>query len=116
MPSVFDSQFAASAFPGLLALHGEPITYLPGTGGSRVVQAIVNRDPPELLDGTGNVVKPRATIQVYNSRLTGIDSKLLDIGRDEILFSLRIDDQTVERFTFQVMPSSSGGVTVLVVL
>lgn len=113
MPSVFDSQFASSAFPGLLDLFGESITYWPGFGGSRVVRAIVNRDPPEILDGSGNAVKPKAIVQVFNSRRTGIESRELDIGRDEMEFPLQIDDQRTTRFSLMVMQSSSGGVTVL---
>jgi hypothetical protein len=116
MPSVFDRRFARSAFPGLIAQFGEPITYWPGFGGSRLITAIVNRDPPEILDGAGNAVKPRATVQVFNSRLTGIESIEMDIGRDEIEFSLQIDDQTTQRFVFQVLQSSSGGVVNLAVL
>lgn len=113
MPSVFDQQFAASAFTGLLDLFGESITYWPGFGGSRIVRAIVDRDPPEILDGSGNAIKPKATVQVYNSRTTGIESRELDIGRDEVEFALMIDDQTSQRFSLMVLSSSSGGVTVL---
>ncbi len=116
MPTAFDSQFASSAFPGLLDQFGESITYWPGFGGSRVIRAIVNRDPPELVDGLGNMIKPRATIQVLNSRKLGIESKEIDTGRDQIDFPLQIDDQKTQRFTFSVLQSSSGGVTVLAVV
>lgn len=113
MPSIFDRQFAGSAFPNLIALFGESITYWPGFGGSRIIQAIVDRDPPEILDGSGNAVKPKATIQVFNSRKTGIESRELDIGRDEVEFALMIDDPKTQRFSLMVLTSSSGGVTVL---
>jgi len=113
VPTVFDSQFADSAFPGLLSQFGESITYWPGFGGSRIVDAIIDRDPPEIMDGTGNAVKPKAIVQVFNSRRKGIESRELDIGRDEIEFPLQIDDQRTTRFSLMVMQSSSGGVTVL---
>jgi hypothetical protein len=113
MPSVFDSRFAASAFHGLLSQFGESITYWPGFGGSRIVDAIINRDPPELIDGSGNAIKPAALIQVYNSRRNGIESLELDTGRDKIEFPLRIDDQRTTLFSLMVLQSSSGGVTVL---
>lgn len=116
MPTVFDSQFASSAFPGLLDQFGETLTYWPGFGGSRVIRAIINRDPPDLIDGAGNAIKPRAMIQVINSRRLGIESKEVDTGRDEIDFPLQIDDQRTTRFVFQVLQASSGGVTVLAVL
>jgi hypothetical protein len=113
MASVFDRQFAASAFASQLYQFGESVTYWPGFGGSRIVQAIVDRDPPEVLDGSGNAIKPRATLQVFNSRVKGIESRELDIGRDEVEFALQIDDQTTQRFSLMVMSSSSGGVTIL---
>ena len=113
MPTVFDSHFAASGFPQLLDNFGESITYWPNFGGSRIVRAIINRDPPEILDGTGNAIKPKAVLQVLNSRRTGIESREKDIGKDEVEFLLDINDQQTTRFSLLVLQSSSGGVTVL---
>jgi hypothetical protein len=113
MPTVFDSHFADAAFPGLLDQFGESITYWPGFGGSRIIRAIINRDPPELLDGTGNAIKVKAVLQVFNSRKTGIEGRELDIGRDQVEFNLTIQDQMTTRFSLLVLQSSSGGVTVL---
>lgn len=116
MPTVFDSQFAASAFPGLLDTFGESITFYPGTGGSRSIVGIINRDPPELIDGSGNAIKPKATIQVTNSATLGISSKELDTGRDEISFMLNIGDTVATRFSISALQSSGGGVTSLMLL
>jgi len=113
MPTVFDSQFAASAFPGLLDEFGESITYWPGFGGSRIIRAIINRDPPELLDGSGNAIMIKAVLQVLNSRKCGIEGRELDIGRDQVEFPQTIQDQTTTKFSLMVLQSSSGGVTVL---
>jgi hypothetical protein len=111
--TVFDDQFAASGFPQLLDNFGESITYWPGFGGSRVIRAIVNRDPVEILDGSGNAVMPKAMLQVFNSRKTGIEGRELDQGRDEVEFKLKSQDQLTKRFSLMVLQSSSGGVTVL---
>lgn len=116
MVSVFDSQFAANAFPGLLDTFGESITYYPGAGGSRSIVGIINRDPPELIDGSGNSIKPKATIQVTNSATLGISSRELDTGRDEISFMLKVGDSIATRLSVSALLSSGGGVTVLVVL
>ena len=116
MPSVFDSQFAASAFPGLLDTFGESITYWPGTGSFRTIVGIIDRDPPELIDGSGNAIKPKATIQVTNSTTLGISSRELDTGRDEISFMLKIGDTIATRLSVNVLQASGGGVTSLVVL
>lgn len=113
MPTVFDAHFAAVGFPMLLDQFGESITYWPGFGGSRIIRAIVNRDPPEILDGSGNAVMPKALLQVLNSRTSGIEGRELDVGRDEVEFPLQIQDQATKRFSLLVMQSSSGGVTVL---
>lgn len=115
MPSVFDSQFAASAFPGLLDTFGESITYWPGTGSPRAITAIIDRDPPVIMDGAGNAVKPKATIQVANSASLGVLSREVDSGRDEISYPVQIGSSPT-RVSVSVLEASSGGVTVLVVV
>ena len=116
MATVFDSHFAAAGFPMLLDQFGESITYYPAAGGSRSIQAIVNRDPPEILDGSGNAVMPKALLQVLNSTTSGIGSSEVNIGSDEVGFPLRINDVSANRFSLLLLQSQSGGVTVLAVV
>jgi hypothetical protein len=116
MPTVFDSHFASAGFPMLLSQFGESITYLPGTGGSRPIQAIVTRDPPAIFDAGGNAVMPKATIRTYNSCRSGIASNEIDTGRDEVELILKIGDVIPRRFSVMVVESQDSGVTSLAVI
>ena len=115
MPTDFDRTFAQSGFPALLAKFGEPITYLPAAGGRRQIQAIVERDPPAILDGTGNAVFPKVMIRVNNSDRSGIWSKTVNIGSDQIELPLRIGDKTLTRFSMMQLLSQDSGVTSLAI-
>ena len=115
MPTVFDEQFAASAFSGLLDQFGEPLLYLPCPGQPRLITAIIDREPPAILDGSGNAVMPSAILQVVNSRRTGIARLELDIGRDQVEFALKVGCENKTKFSLMVLQSSSGGITVIAV-
>ncbi len=113
MGTVFDSQFAASAFPGLLAQFGESITYLPKAGGRRPILAIVERNPPAIFDASGNAVLPTATIRTSNSCRSGISSWEVDIGSDQIEMVGKIGETIPKTFSLMTMTSQDAGVTVL---
>jgi hypothetical protein len=116
MPSVFDSHFAAAGFPLLLSQFGEPITYWPRGGGSRSIDAIIDREPPAIYDASGNAVLPRAVIRVYNSCRLGVASSEVDGGGDQVEFPLRIGEQLPKRMSIMSMTSQDSGVTVLAVM
>lgn len=113
MGTVFDSQFAASAFPGLLAQFGESIAYLPKAGGRRPILAIVERNPPAIFDASGNAVLPTATIRTSNSCRSGISSREVDIGSDQIEMVGKIGETIPKTFSLMTMTSQDAGVTVL---
>jgi hypothetical protein len=116
MGTLFDSQFAVSAFPGLLAQFGESITYLPAAGGRRPIQAIVERNPPAIFDASGNAVLPTATIRVTNSCRSGISSREVDIGTDQIEMVGKIGETLPKTFSLMTMTSQDSGVTVLALI
>lgn len=116
MPTVFDSQFATSAFPGLLNQFGESITYLPAAGGRRPIQAIVERSPPAIFDASGNAVLPTATIRVSNSCRSGISSREVNIGTDQIEMVGKIGETLPKTFSLMTMTSQDSGVTVLALI
>ena len=116
MPTVFDSHFAAAGFPMLLSQFGESITYWPRAGGSRPIEAIVEREPPAVYDASGNAVMPRAVIRVFNSCRSGISSREVNSGGDEIEMMLNIGDQLPKRMSIMVMQSQDSGVTSLAVM
>lgn len=111
MPTVFDSHFASAGFPMLLAQFGESITYWPRGGGSRSIDAIVEREPPAIYDASGNAVMYKAILRVYNSCRSGISSRELNNGGDEIDMLLKVGDQVPKRMSIMAMLSQDSGVT-----
>ena len=116
MPTVFDSHFASAGFPMLLSNFGESITYLPGGGGSREIQAIVDRDPPTVFDAAGNAVFPQFIVRVYNSCRSGISSREVDTGKDQLQFVRRIGEVVPVTFSVGMMVSQDSGVVQLAVI
>ena len=97
----------------LLDNFGELITYFPRSGGYRTITAIVNRDPPAIFDAAGNAVMPKASIRVYNSATSGISSKEVDIGSDEIELPEQVGNVILRRFSLLTLVSQDSGVTEL---
>lgn len=77
----------------------ECIVYLPRGGGSRTINAIVDREPPEIYDAAGNVVKPRYMVQLHNNSDTGICSKEVDTGGDQMQIKKEFGDTVPETVT-----------------
>jgi hypothetical protein len=116
MPTVFDAHFASAGFPMLLEQFGEPIVYLPSGGGRRSITAIVERNPPSVFDASGNAVLPTATIRIYNSCRSGISSKEVNTGTDEIEMVLKVGDTIPKRFSLMTLLAQDSGVTYLAVI
>lgn len=113
MATVFDQMFSVSGFPQLLQQFGESITYHPKTGGYRTITAIVERDPPAIFDAAGNAVLPQITIRVYNSATSGVSSKEVDIGSDQIELPEHVGDVIRRKFSLMQLMSQDSGVTQL---
>lgn len=85
----FDADFKAAAVD-LLEVLGEDVSYTPRGGAARTIRAIVNRTPPQRVDGRGQVFTPRLTIQVLNDATDGIDSSTMDAGgSDQVTLAYR---------------------------
>ncbi len=100
----------------LLQQFGESIAYLPNGGGERPIQAIVDRDPPAILDAAGNTVIPQFIVRMNNSCRSGISSRELDTGKDQLKFVRRIGETIPVTFSVGMMLSQDAGVVQLAVL
>lgn len=100
----------------LLEQFGESITYLPYKGGRRQINAIIERSPPAVFDASGNARLPTLTIRVLNSCRSGISSREVDIGKDEIELILKVGETIPKRFSLMTMLSQDSGVTQLAVI
>lgn len=116
MPTQFDQHFGQSGFPLLLQNYGESITYFPKAGARRCITAIVDRSPPAIFDAAGTATLPTATIRVNNSCRTGIASREVDIGSDEVEMVLRVGDTKTKRFSLMTLLSQDASVTQLAVI
>jgi len=100
----------------LLDNFGESVSYHPIGGGRREIIAIIERNPPAVFDASGNAVLPTATLRVFNSCRSGISSREIDIGSDEIEFVLKVGETIPKRFSFMTLMSQDAGVTQLAVI
>jgi len=116
MATTFDSYFASAGFPMLLEQFGESIVYLPRAGGRRTITAIVERSPPAIFDASGNAVLPTATIRMHNSCRSGIASREVDIGSDQIEMVLKNGETIPRTFSLMTLVSQDSGVTQLALI
>ena len=65
------------------------ITYLPGTGSSRQIEAQIAYLGPEAMDGIRGGSRPQFEILVRNDATDGITAKELDTARDKVQIPLR---------------------------
>lgn len=115
MPSVFNSRFKRSGFLRLLRHYGEPVVYYFGGGGSRSINAIIERNPPGFYDAAGNVVMPDFTIRIFDDSTTGVRSNEVDTGGDEIELVEEFGDvANTKKTVIKVMSQDSGVITLAV--
>ena len=115
MPSVFHRQFQAYGFPGLVSQYGESVTYHFAGGGTRTVNAIIERSPPAVYDAAGNVVMPSFVIRFHNDATLGVLSSEVNTGGDQVSFLSKLGDKVPVKRSVLVMQSQGGGVVVVAV-
>lgn len=113
--TAFATWFAESSFPLLLEQHGERVTYYPRGGGSRSIDAIVDREPPAVFDSTGKVIKTSYIVRVFNDCVTGILSRELNTGGDELELIPKLGGAVPEKRPIVRLISQDSGVTQLAI-
>ena len=108
--SEFD-EFFADGFSDLLLTMGETVVYVPRSGDSRTLSAIVDRNPPQVLSTGGDYVLPTLSVTVHSDVTTGILASEIDAG-DQIQVAVK-PGGTVENRTIFSIESEDGGCTVL---
>jgi hypothetical protein len=111
MPTAFDSQFTASAVPSLFGLFGETITYRPGAGGTRTIEAKVSRTDRTQWAGLDNAAIMSATITVRNDSTTGISATEIDTGGDRIDYQVRDGATATTRSITRVIDTNGSTIT-----
>jgi len=109
--SLFDTQFAISAVPGLQSYFGETIAYKPRAGGSRTITGMVDRTDRSVF---GELDRGSATllqITVPNSLTTGILSTEINLGGDAITVADRYGGSTRDRRIVRVVETNGSSVT-----
>jgi hypothetical protein len=113
MASRFDQSFQRSGFPQLLAEYGEPVTYLFAGGGSRSIDAIIERNPPAIFDAAGQPMLVELIIRIYRHGTLGVLSNEINRGSDSVDVLKRVDDVATSRMTVTKKLSDDSGVIVL---
>ena len=114
MPSAFHNHSLDVGAPALLDHLGEEVTYTPVIGASRVIVAVVDRDPPAVTSpgGVRGRPVPSITITVKNNAEDGVSSSTIDLGGDKITVSRRVGEIAQAR-GIDTIVSQDGGMLIL---
>jgi len=96
----FDDTLAASAGSFMLLPGSETVTYLPATGESRQISAVVTRSEPGRL--------PEVNLLVLNSETEGISSELIDTGGDKIECAKRLGETAKKMRITEIINQDAG--------
>ncbi len=113
MASRFDQSFQTAAFPQLLAEFAEPVVYYFAGGGSRSIDAILERNPPAIFDQAGNPMLFEMVIRIKRHGTSGVLSNEVNRGQDSVDVKRRVDDTATTRMTVTRKLSDDAGVIVL---
>jgi hypothetical protein len=103
MPSLFDELFSSVGFPALGNVFGEPAEYLFQNGTTQsLTDAIVNRNPPELINEKGEVYQPTFLVQV------SINPNLINTGGDRIQLKEHTSDAGYKTYVVAKLLSQEG--------
>ena len=106
--SEFDDELIATRADHI-SVFGESVKYKPtGGGGSRTINAVVQRGRPEGLDGADYGHSPLATIFVENNNTTGIASSEIDTGGDMVEYAVRIGETVEDRRITKIVQQDAG--------
>lgn len=112
--SRFATQFDRSGMPKLVRQFGEPVTYRPAAGGTRSIDAMVERRSVEIMAELGEVSSNTMIVRVENDATNGITTAEIDTGGDLLDVPLRSGETAVTLAIVQLL-NSHGGVTRFVV-
>lgn len=94
--TAFANQFRRAGASRLTRQFGETVTYYAGgEGDGRAIQAIITRNPQEIIQETGDVTSQAVIVRVRNSDCDGISSKEVNTASDEVGLNLRAGDHTM---------------------
>lgn len=95
MTDIFDETLQSSADSFFLLPDAETITYIPKSGLSRQIRAVVNRPGPEQMDDIAGGSRPHHDVLVKNNAADGIASSEVDTGGDTLELGLRVNNRPV---------------------
>jgi hypothetical protein len=111
MPTAFDMQFAA-AFRGMLATHGETVTYLPDEGRSREITALVTRRELQPMPPVRSGIAPLLMLEVLDDPededYGGIDPARVKAGADKFRIAWEQGGKLEDRLVLRRIPSDGG--------
>jgi hypothetical protein len=110
MANTFDEELVATAAE-FSSTFGETVTYYPAAGGSREIEAVVNRRPPAELDGPPHGVGPEIEIAVANDATTGISSSEINKMKDQVKLAVRIGQTAEKRLVTEIISQDAGMMT-----
>lgn len=89
----FDKTLIAAADSFFELPGAETVTYLPASGASRKIRAVITRTGPENLPSVSGGSLPAFGVLVKNHATAGISSETIDTGGDKIECAKRLDER-----------------------
>lgn len=86
----------------------EPVTYYKANGKARKINAIVVRDALAILPEDGDTITPVFEVHVANDVDEGIASDELNLGGDQIAFSVRVGKPVERRSVVKLLAHDNG--------
>jgi len=86
----------------------EPVTYYKANGKARKINAIVVRDALAILPEDGDTITPVFEVHVANDVDEGIASDELNLGGDQISFSVRVGKPVERRSVVKLLAHDNG--------
>lgn len=86
----------------------EPVTYYKANGKARKINAIVVRDALAILPEDGDTITPVFEVYVANDVDEGIASDELNLGGDQIAFSVRVGKPVERRSVVKLLAHDNG--------
>jgi hypothetical protein len=114
MPTTFEQTLTRSADSFFLLPGREWVTYVPRSGPSRRVEAVIVRTAVEPIPGVVGATRPVVDLLVRNRSDTGISSDEVDTGGDRIRIAPNVNEKPIVMHVTLITEQSAGILTLRV--
>jgi len=108
MPTTLERTLRRSADSFLLLPGAEWVTYLPRSGSTRRIRAVVVRTPVESMPAATGSTRPVFDVTVKNDSADGISSDEVDTGGDRLKLAPNVNERPRTTHVLSVVEHNAG--------